>query len=94
MVEVWENLTGVLEGEVVRLEPLAWRHEEGLFEAARDERTWRWLPRGTPVDQDEFRGWMEEALARSEAGLDGAFATVDAQSLTPDNCSTSFTEST
>ncbi len=83
MVKVWENLTGVLEGEVVRLEPLAMGHEEGLFEAARDERTWRWLPRGAPGDLDEFRGWMEEALARSEAGLDGAFATVDAQSGRP-----------
>ena len=80
---MWENLTGVLEGEVVRLEPLAMGHEEGLFEAARDERTWRWLPRGAPGDLDEFRGWMEEALARSEAWLDGAFATVDAQSGRP-----------
>ena len=80
---MWENLTGVLEGEVVRLEPLAMSHEEGLFEAARDERTWRWLPRGAPGARDEFRGWMEEALARSEAGLDGAFATVDAQSGKP-----------
>ncbi len=83
MVEVWENLTGVLEGEVVRLEPLAIGHEEGLFEAARDERTWRWLPREAPGDRGEFRGWIEEALARSEAGLDGAFATVDAQSGKP-----------
>ncbi len=80
---MWENLTGVLEGEVVRLEPLAIGHEEGLFEAARDERTWRWLPREAPGGLDEFRGWMEEALARSEAGLDGAFATVDAQSGRP-----------
>ena len=41
---MWENLTSVLEGKVVRLEPLARRHEEGLFEAATDERIWRWMP--------------------------------------------------
>lgn len=80
---MWEELASVLEGEVVRLEPLAWRHEAGLFEAARDERIWNWLPRGAPRDQGEFRGWMEEALARSESGLDAAFATVDAESGRP-----------
>ena len=40
---MWKNLGSVLEGEIVRLEPLARRHEEGLFEAARDERVWRWM---------------------------------------------------
>lgn len=80
---VWEDLASVLEGEVVRLEPLARRHEKGLFEAARDERIWRWLPQGAPGELEEFRGWMEEALARSEAGLDAAFATVDARSGEP-----------
>ena len=83
MMEMWENLAVVLEGEVVRLEPLAMRHEEGLFEAARDEGIWRWLPQGAPGSREEFRAWMEEALARSEAGLDAAFATVDVGSGEP-----------
>ena len=73
----------MLEGEVVQLEPLAMRHEEGLFEAARDERIWAWMPRDAPGDRGEFRGWMEEALARSEAGLDVAFATLDAKTGEP-----------
>lgn len=80
---VWEDLASVLEGGIVRLEPLARRHEEGLFEAARDERIWAWMPQEAPGDREEFRGWMEEALARSEAGLDAAFATVDAVSGRP-----------
>ena len=73
----------MLEGEVVQLEPLAMRHEEGLFEAARDERIWAWMPQDAPGDRGEFRGWMEEALARSEAGLDVAFATLDAKTGEP-----------
>jgi RimJ/RimL family protein N-acetyltransferase len=34
----------VLEGEIVRLEPLAPRHAAGLWEAARDPVIWRWFP--------------------------------------------------
>lgn len=74
---MWEDLARELEGEVVRLEPLTWHHEEGLFEAAQDESIWRWMPRAAPNGREEFRGWMEDALARSEAGIEGAFATVD-----------------
>ena len=87
---VWENLAGVLEGEVVRLEPLARRHEEGLFEAARDERIWAWMPFPAgdgsyyPAATGEtFRPWIEDALARSEAGTEAAFATVDAKTGEP-----------
>jgi RimJ/RimL family protein N-acetyltransferase len=34
----------VLEGKLVRLEPLAPRHAPGLWEAARDPVIWRWFP--------------------------------------------------
>ena len=33
-----------LEGSLVRLEPLESRHEDTLWEAAQDERTFRWFP--------------------------------------------------
>ena len=69
---MWENLVSVLEGSVVRLEPLASRHEAGLFEAARFEEIWRWLPFGSgggdhyPArDSAAFHGWFESALKRS-----------------------------
>ena len=29
---MWKNLSSVMEGEIVRLEPLTRRHEEGLFD--------------------------------------------------------------
>lgn len=87
---VWEGLARVLEGEVVRLEPLARRHEEGLFEAARDERIWAWMP--FPVgggsyypgaSGEAFGKWMDAALAGSEEGSEAAFATVDARTGEP-----------
>ena len=85
-----ENLAVVLAGEIVRLEPLARRHEAGLFEAARDERIWRWMPFPDgeggyypAASRDSFRRWLDDALARSEAGTEGAFATLDARTGEP-----------
>ncbi len=82
---MWEDMAQTLEGGIVRLEPLARRHEEGLFEAARDERIWAWMPFPAgdgsyypAASREKFRPWFEDALARSGAGVEVAFATVDA----------------
>src|SRR4028119_1098721 len=80
---VWERLTGVLEGEIVRLEPLAWRHEEGLFRAAEEEEIWRWMQYGSTSGREEFRRWIGTAISHSEAGTERAFATLDAQTGEP-----------
>ncbi len=62
----------MLEGELVRLEPLEPAHEEGLWAASRDPATWRWLSIVQPVTREELRGWLDAALASSDL----AFATV------------------
>src|SRR5215213_11177391 len=80
---MWENLASMLEGRVVRLEPLAWRHEKGLFEAAGDERIWRWMPYDASQSAGTFHAWLEGALAASENGTEAAFATVDAETEKP-----------
>ena len=43
---------------------------EGLWEASRDPRTWRWLPIAQPQTPDELEAWVDDALARAAAGLD------------------------
>ena len=73
-VERW--LTPTLEGRIVRLEPLARKHADDLWEASRDPRVWRWLPIVQPQTRDEWQGWMDDALGRVADGLDLAFATV------------------
>ena len=73
-VERWTTPT--LEGQIVRLEPLAPRHADDLYEASRDPRIWRWLPIIQPLTHEEWQAWMEVALERTEAGLELAFATV------------------
>ena len=74
---MWKNLASVLEGKIVRLEPLARRHEKGLFTAAQDERVWRWMPYNPSGSREGFHAWLEDALAASSAGTEAAFATVD-----------------
>jgi len=75
---MWKNLASVLEGKIVRLEPLERRHEQGLFEAAQDERIWRWMHYDASGSSESFHAWLEDALAASSAGTGAAFATVDA----------------
>ena len=65
----------VLEGRVVRLEPLSSEDEDALWKASRDPRTWRWLSVTQPQARDEWRAWMAQALTASEAGTEIALVT-------------------
>lgn len=58
----------VLEGRIVRLEPLAPGHEEGLWLASRDLRTWRWLSVVQPATGDEWKAWLGQARAAAAEG--------------------------
>jgi RimJ/RimL family protein N-acetyltransferase len=77
-VERWQ--APVLEASLVRLEPLAQGHIEGLWQASRDPRVWNWLPVLQPETADAMQAWLDDAIARREAGLDIPFATVSAAS--------------
>jgi RimJ/RimL family protein N-acetyltransferase len=73
----------VLEGRIVRLEPLSREHERGLWAASRDPRTWRWLSIVQPETGVEWSAWMEQALAAAEDGTEVPFATVSRESGKP-----------
>lgn len=66
----------MLEGHGVRLEPIAQAHLDGLWEASRDPRIWRWLPILQPTSRAEMGGWLDDALHRAAGGVDVPFATV------------------
>jgi N-acetyltransferase len=80
---MWKNLASVLEGKIVRLEPLERRHEQELFEAAQDERIWRWMPYDASGSSEGFHAWLEDAVAASSAGMEAAFTTLDAGTREP-----------
>ena len=79
----WDGIAPRLEGEIVVVEPLAPGHEDGLWEAASDPRIWRWMPLNAIESRETFAAWFAEALERTGAGLDQAFAVLDAKSGAP-----------
>jgi len=74
--EMWDGLARRLEGEVVVLEPLATRHEQGLWAASQHPEIWTWtVPRGK--SPEHFQTWFQSTLAACEAGEECVFATLD-----------------
>jgi RimJ/RimL family protein N-acetyltransferase len=66
----------ILEGRIVRLEPLSQDHLDGLAEVAFDPALWRWtLVR--PIDRAGLAAWLDTAIANREAGTELPYATVD-----------------
>ncbi|HKP09873.1 MAG TPA: GNAT family protein [Gaiella sp.] len=65
-----------LEGELVRLEPLAPEYEDGLWEASRDERTWTWLSVFQPATPAEMHVYVADALANRAAGTELPLVTI------------------
>ncbi|MBK6748557.1 MAG: GNAT family N-acetyltransferase [Acidobacteria bacterium] len=69
----------VLEGEVVRLEPMAVGHLDGLWEAGRDESLWRLIPTNV-ASIDDMRKYVESAIADRDRGVALPFVTVERSS--------------
>jgi len=56
------SLAETLEGRIVRMEPLALRHEEPLWSVAQDDRIWRFMRTRADASRDAFHAWFEYAL--------------------------------
>ena len=70
----WDAPT--LVGRIVRLEPLAQRHADGLWEASRDPRTWRWLSIVQPATRGAFDAWIAGAVAARDEGTEVPLVTL------------------
>ena len=68
-----------LEGERVRLEPLAMHHLNDLADVAFDPSLWRLTTARIP-DREALRAWIETAVANRAARTEVPFATVEAGS--------------
>ena len=74
MTEVLTSPT--LEGRTVRLEPLAARHADGLWEASRDPRTWEWLSILQPATRPAFDEYVRAALEAARGGTEIPLVTI------------------
>lgn len=81
----WPQLTGRMEGELVVVEPLAADHEAGLLAAGHDQEMWTYLTAFPDAYQtpERFHRWMQEALAETAAGREGAWSIIDRASGAP-----------
>lgn len=65
----------VLEGSLVRLEPLAPEHLAGLIDIGLEADIWRWMP--IPIQTPgEMRAWLDSSLEAAEMGSEMPFATI------------------
>jgi N-acetyltransferase len=74
-VEAFTDLSPVLKGRLVVLEPLRAEHEDGLRAAAADERVWRYM-RVIASDPETFHTWFGEAMSAAAGGTEGPFCIV------------------
>ena len=51
-----------MRGDLVRLEPLAQEHAQGLYNRGRTADDWSYMPRSCFIDMADVRQWIEEAL--------------------------------
>ncbi len=65
----------VLEGSVVRLEPLAQAHAADLFSVV-DEEIWRFMPSAVARTIGDVRAMIDEAIAAARVGTEVPFAIV------------------
>ena len=65
----------ILEGEMLRLVPLAIGHVDALCEVGFNTEIWRWMPTGVR-DRGAMQAWVEEALRAQGAGSAMPFATT------------------
>jgi RimJ/RimL family protein N-acetyltransferase len=66
----------VLEGRIVRLEPLELAHVPRLAEVALDPAIWRWTT-ARPQTEDDLIAWATAAIRAREAGTEYPFATIE-----------------
>ncbi len=69
----------VLEGTIVRLEPLTLDHLAGLTDVGLEAELWRWTLAAIS-SPGQMRGYVESAIAAAETGEEVPFATVDTAS--------------
>ena len=74
-MDAFTDLSPLLPGRLVVLEPLRPEHEEPLGRAAADERVWRYM-RVVATEPAAFHRWFGEAMSAAQAGTEAPFCIV------------------
>jgi len=79
----WPPPDRALEGELVRLEPLAERDREPLRSISGEPEIWRWIDRRVSESPGGFDDWFADRLAARAAETEYGFATLKASDDQP-----------
>lgn len=77
MTRTFDPQPVTLEGRHVRLEPLARRHAEDLFEVGREESIWPHMPRPPLKSVEDASAMIEQALEVASSGTQIPFAIIE-----------------
>ena len=72
---MWD-VAPTLNGTIVRLEPLAPKHRDALFVAARPPEIWDYWSFNAGESEATFDAWLERCMADAAGGGDSHFATI------------------
>ena len=75
---IWPPPERALEGDVVRLEPLAEEHREPLRSVSGHPEIWQWMDRRVVETDGGFDTWFDGRLLARKMGEEHAFATLTA----------------
>jgi RimJ/RimL family protein N-acetyltransferase len=67
----------ILEGRQVRLEPLARRHAEDLFEVGKEETIWPYMSRPPLKSVEDTRAWIDQAVEVAATNTQIPFAIIE-----------------
>jgi len=66
----------ILEGRLIRLEPLTANHIPDLLHAARDERIWQYMFYGNLAEREPMEAFISNAIRQRDLGTDLPFAVI------------------
>jgi RimJ/RimL family protein N-acetyltransferase len=75
---IWPPLDQVLEGDLVRLEPLVEEHRAPLRSVAGHPEVWQWTDRRVTESDEGFDQWFDGRLLARKLGEEFAYATLSA----------------
>jgi RimJ/RimL family protein N-acetyltransferase len=72
---MWDELSCLMTGRLVALEPLTLEHEDELYAVAGRPEIWEWWPRNPAVDRPTFHAWVVDVVEATVARTEARFAT-------------------
>ena len=77
--EIWKTPI-ILEGNVVRLEPLCEAHIPALAFAGQDDAIWKFMLYDAPTNKKRMTAWVRDMLSRQQDGTDLPFTVIHLES--------------